>query len=158
MGGQEASEQAETDGLIVLSGGSWAVPLILGIPAFSEKDVIAAYFVELLLLGVPIPIMVACIVWFVRFINSQQKGERVALKWREMDHAQKALAVLIIVWICLNLYLGIGNELALLNIAVLPLSWIYSLAGSVVSWSSAATIVSLVILFQLRFPRRRIVP
>jgi hypothetical protein len=114
-------------------------------------------YLEVLLGGVPLLILVACIVWFVRFNSSQQKGERLTLKWRDMNSVRKALAGLVFVWMGLNLYLVTANELALLNLAVLPLSWIYSLAGAAVVWGSTASIVSLVILFRLRFPRRPIV-
>ena len=105
---------------------------------------------------VPIALLVACIAWFVKFINSQQKGERSILKWREMSPAQRILVGVITVWICLNLYLAIGDELALLNVVVLPLSWIYSLALPADLWGVTTTIVFLAVIFQLRYPRRQI--
>lgn len=113
--------------------------------------------VELFLVGLPLPILVACVVWFVRFITSQQKRERLTLKWRDMDPVRRTLAGIIFVWIFLNLYLAIANELALLNVTDLPFNWIYSLARPALDWGSTATIVSLVFFFQLRFPRRPVV-
>jgi len=38
---------------------------------------------EIALDGVPILVLVGCIVWIVRFNISQQKGERLTLKWRD---------------------------------------------------------------------------
>jgi len=80
---------------------------------------------EIALDGVPILILVGCIVWIVRFNISQQKGERLTLKWKDMDPFRKAVAALIFVWICLNLYLTVGNELAFLNVVVLPLGSVH---------------------------------
>ena len=87
---------------------------------------------EIALDGVPILVLVGCIVWIVRFNISQQKGERLTLKWKDMDPLRKAVAALIFVWICLNLYLTVGNELAFLNVVVLPLGSVYYMesAGS----------------------------
>ena len=109
------------------------------------------------LVAVPLPILVACIVWFVRLNNSQQKGERLTLRWREMDPVRKTIASLIVVWTCLNLYLAIGDLLALLKVAVLPFSWIYSIASPTPFWSLTATFVGLAVVFQLRFPKRPVV-
>lgn len=111
----------------------------------------------LFLVGAPLPILVTCIGWFVRFTTSSQKGERLTLKWREMYPIRRTLTGIIFVWIFLNLYLSIANELALLNLTGLPFSWIYSLARPAIDWGSTATIVSLAIFFQLRFPRRPVV-
>lgn len=105
---------------------------------------------------VPIVADVVCTGWFISFIDSQQKKERSILRWREMSPAQKALIGLVSVWICLNFYLAAGRELALLKIALLPLSWIYSQALPVDLWGTTATIIVLVSLFQLRCPRRPI--
>lgn len=107
--------------------------------------------------GVPVLVLVACIVWIVRFNLSQQKGERLALKWRDMDPVRKTVAGLIFAWICLNLYLSVGNELANLNVLVLPLSSIYSLYGPILVWASASSIVGLALLLSIRFPRRPVV-
>lgn len=105
---------------------------------------------------VPLAVDVVCIVWFVSLINSQQKGERSILKWREMSSPRKALLGGISVWIFLSVYLALGDELALLNVAVLPLSWIYSLSLPADLWGTTATIVVLAVLFQLRYPRHLI--
>jgi len=107
--------------------------------------------------GVPILVLVACIVWIVRFNISQQKGERSTLKWRDMDPLRKAVAALILVWICLNLYLTVGNELAFLNVVVLPLGSTYSIYGPILGWASASTIVGLAVLLSVRFPRHSVV-
>src|SRR5437899_12126705 len=98
---------------------------------------------EIALDGVPILILVGCIVWIVRFNISQQKGERLTLKWRDMDPVRKTVASLISVWICLNLYLSVGNELANLNVLVLPLGSIYSIYGPILVWASASSILGL---------------
>lgn len=74
-----------------------------------------------------------------------------------MDLVRKIASVLIVVWAFFNVYLSIGNELALLNIALFPLSWIYSIAGPIPIWSVTAVMVGLAIFFQLRFPRRPVI-
>ena len=112
---------------------------------------------EIALDGVPILVLVGCIVWIVRFNISQQKGERLTLKWRDMDSLRKAVAALIFVWICLNLYLTVGNELAFLNVVVLPLGSVYSIYRPILSWASALSIVGLAVILSLRFPRRSVV-
>jgi len=112
---------------------------------------------EIALDGVPILVLVGCIVWIVRFNISQQKGERSTLKWRDMDPLRKAVAALISVWICLDLYLTVGNELAFLNVAVLPLGSVYSIYRPILSWASALSIVGLAVILSLRFPRRSVV-
>jgi len=111
----------------------------------------------LVLHGVPILVLVPCIVWIVRFNISQQKGERLTLKWRDMDPVRKTVASLISVWICLNLYLSVGNELANLNVLVLPLGSIYSIYGPILVWASASSIVGLAVLLSIRFPRRPVI-
>ena len=108
----------------------------------------------LILEGAPLPILVAYIVWLVRFITSQQKGERLTLKWRDMDLVRKTVSGLIIVWAFFSVYLSVGNELALLNVAFFPLSWVYSIARPVPIWSVTGVMVGLAVFFQLRFPRR----
>ena len=107
--------------------------------------------------GVPILLLVGCIVWIVRFNISQQKGERLTLKWRDMDPLRKAVATLISVWICLNLYLTVGNELAFLNVVALPLGSAYSIYRPILSWASASTIVGLAFVLSIRFPRHPVV-
>lgn len=109
---------------------------------------------RLVLDGVAMLVLVACIVWMVRFNISQQKGERLALKWRDMDPIRKTVAGLIFVWICLNLYLSVGNGLASLNVLVLPLSSSFSFYGPILVWASASSIVGLTLLLSIRFPRR----
>ncbi len=111
----------------------------------------------LVLEGAPLPILVGCIVWFVRLNTSQQKRERLTLKWRDMDPIRKTVIGLIFAGICLNLYLAVGDMLAFLNVAGLPFSWIYSLARPASVWGSAATMVGLAIVFQLKFPRHPVV-
>ena len=111
----------------------------------------------LVLHGVPILVLVACIVWIVRFNTSQQKGERLTLKWRDMGPIRKTVVGLIFVWICLNLYLSVGNELASLNVLVLPLGSIYSIYGPILVWASASTIVGLALLLSIRLPRRPVI-
>lgn len=110
--------------------------------------------VGLLLVSLPIPILVACIVWFTRLDNSRKKGERLTLKLREMGPLRKALAGIVLVWICLNLYLSIGNLLALMNIAALPFGWIYSSIDTGMIWGLTVTMVSLAIYLQLKLPKR----
>jgi hypothetical protein len=112
---------------------------------------------EIVLDGVPILVLVGCIVWIVRFNISQQKGERLTLKWRDMDTLRKAVAALIFVWICLNLYLTVGNELAFLNVVALPLGSLYSIYRPILSWASASTIVGLAFVLSIRYPRRSVV-
>ncbi|TMI43497.1 hypothetical protein E6H19_09540 [Candidatus Bathyarchaeota archaeon] len=112
---------------------------------------------EIALDGVPILILVGCIVWIVRFNISQQKGERLTLKWSDMDPIRKAVAALILVWICLNLYLTLGNELAFLNVVALPLGSAYSIYRPILSWASASTIVGLAFILSIRYPRRPVV-
>ena len=111
----------------------------------------------LVLEGAPLPILVGCIVWFVRLNTSQQKRERLTLKWRDMDPVRKTVAGLITFGICFNLYLAAGDMLAFLNVAVLPLSWIYSLARPTPTLSMTTTMVGLAVFFRLRFPRRPVV-
>ena len=111
----------------------------------------------LVLHGAPILVLVACIVWMVRFNISQQKGERLALKWRDMNQIRKTVAGLIFVWICSNLYLSVGSELANLNVLVIPLSSIYSIYAPILIWASASSIVGLALLLSIRFPRRPVV-
>jgi hypothetical protein len=111
----------------------------------------------LVLHSVPILVLVACIVWIVRFNISQQKGERLTLKWRDMDPVRKTLAGLIFVWICLNLYLSVGSELANLNVLVLPLGSLYSIYGPILIWATTSSIVGLALLLSIRFPRRPVV-
>jgi hypothetical protein len=112
---------------------------------------------ELVLYGAPLPILIACIVWIVRLNTSQQRGERLTLKWHDMDSIRKTVAGLIFALMCLNLYLAVGDMLAFLNVAVLPLSWIYSLAGPTSILSVTTTMVGLAVLFRLKFPRRPVV-
>jgi len=112
---------------------------------------------RLVLDGAAILILVACIVWMVRFNISQQKGERLTLKWQDMDPIRKTVAGLIFVWICLNLYLAVGNELASLNVLTLPLGSIYSIYGPILVWASASSVVGLALLLSIRFPRRPVV-
>ena len=112
---------------------------------------------ELVLAGVPILIMAACIAWFVRFNISHQKGERLTLKWRDIDPLRKSVAGLIFVWICFNLYLTVGNEFALLNVAFLPLGSTYSIYRPILIWAATSTIIGLAYLFSIRFPRRSVV-
>jgi hypothetical protein len=112
---------------------------------------------DLVFAAVSFPILGGCIISFVRLSISQQKGERLTLKWLDLNPVRKTMAGLVIVWICFNLYLAIGNELALLNIIVLPFGWIYSLAGSAIVWGATASTVGLAILLQLRFPKRQLV-
>jgi len=115
-------------------------------------------FVGLVFYGLPIVILGACIVWFVKLYDSQQKGERLVRKWRETDPSKKTLAVIVIVWMFLNLYLAIGNELALLNGASFPLSSVYSLYRPLLTWATTSSIVGLVLIFSIRFPKRSVVP
>src|SRR5438093_11890155 len=109
---------------------------------------------EIALDGVPVIVLVGCIVWIVRFNISQQEGERLTLKWKDMDPLRKAVAALIFVWICLNLYLTVGNELAFLNVVGLPLGSVYSIYGAVLSWASGWSIVGLAVLLSVRLPSR----
>ena len=87
---------------------------------------------EIALDGVAILVLVGFIVWMVKFTISQQKGERLTLKWRNMDPIRRTVVVLISFWICFNLYLSVGNEFASLNVFVLPLSSIYSIYRPIV--------------------------
>jgi len=111
----------------------------------------------LVLDGVPLPILVGCIVWFVRLNTSQQKGERLTIKWRDMDPVRKTVAGLITFGICFNLYLAAGDMLAFLNVAVLPFSWIYSIYGPILIWATTSSIVGLALLLSIRFPRRPVI-
>ncbi|TMI21365.1 hypothetical protein E6H31_06145 [Candidatus Bathyarchaeota archaeon] len=126
-------------------------------PPISVVGGAKADLLRLVLDGVLILVLVACIVWMVRFNISQQKGERSTLKWRDMDPIRKTVAGLISVWICLNLYLSVGNELANLNVVVLPLGSIYSFYGPILVWASASSIVGLALLLSIRFPRRPVI-
>ena len=108
-------------------------------------------------IGVALPILVGCIFWFVRLNTSQQKGERLTIKWRDMDPVKKTVTSLIVAWICFNLYLAVGDMPAFLNVAVLPFSWIYSLARPTPTLAVTTTIVGLAVFFRLRFPRRPVV-
>jgi len=112
---------------------------------------------RLVLDGVAILVLVACIVWFVRLNSSQQKGERSTLKWRDMDPVKKTLAGLVVVWICLNLYLSVGDELAFLNVLVLPLGSLYSIYRPIPIWATTSSIVAVALLFSIRFPRRPVI-
>jgi hypothetical protein len=112
---------------------------------------------EIALHGVPILVLVGCIVWIVRFNISQQKGERLTLKWKDMGPLRRTVTVLTLIWICLNLYLTVGNELAFLNVVALPLGSAYSIYGPILIWASASTIVGLVFVLSIRFPRRSVV-
>jgi len=114
-------------------------------------------FLGIALEGVPLPIMVACIVWLVKFNTSQQKGERLTLKWRDMDPIRRAVVGLIVFWMCFNLYLLVGNEFASLNVFVLPLSGIYDIYRFILGWATASTIVGLAFLLSIRFPKRPVV-
>jgi hypothetical protein len=133
-----------------------AVRLILGhlipYPRGGRMDLLG-----LVLYGAPVPILIACIVWIVRLNTSQQKGERLTLHWRDLDPVRKTLAGLIFAWLCLNLYLTVGDLLAFLNVAVLPLGPTYSIYGPIMIWASASTIVGLSFLLSIRYPRRPIV-
>jgi hypothetical protein len=124
---------------------------------FSRLGAESVDLLDLVLVGVPLPILVGCIVWFVRFNNSQQKGERLTIKWRDMDPVKKTVTSLIVAWIFLNLYLAVVDMLAFLNVAVLPFSWIYSLARPTPTLAVATTTVGLAVVFRLRFPRRPVV-
>jgi hypothetical protein len=117
-------------------------------------------FVGIVFYGLPMVIIVACVVWFVKLYDSQQKGERFVLKWREIDPSKKALAVLVVVWTFLNLYLEIGDWLALLNGTSLPLGSVYSVYRPtwVYTWATTSSIVGLVLIFSMRFPKRSTVP
>ncbi|SRR5712692_9889303 len=111
----------------------------------------------LVLVAGPLPILVGRVVWFMLVSVSQQKGKRLNVKWRDMSPVRKTVVGLIVVLIFFNLYLAVGNELAFLDVAVLPLSWIYSLASPIVVWGGTATVVGLAIFFHLKFPRRPVV-
>jgi hypothetical protein len=100
----------------------------------------------LVLYGAPLPIMVASIAWLVKLNTSQQKGERLAFKWRDMDPIRRIAVGLIVFWTCFNLYLLVGNEFASLNVFVLPLSWIYAIYRPILGWATASTIVGLAFL------------
>jgi len=76
---------------------------------------------EIALDGVAILVLVGWIVWMVKFTISQQRGERLTLRWRNMDPIRRTVVGLIFFWICFNLYLSVGNEFASLNVFVLPL-------------------------------------
>ena len=112
---------------------------------------------EIALDGVAILILVGCIVWIVRFNISQQKGERLTLKWKDMGPLRKTVAGLIFAWICLNLYLTVGDLLAFLNVVALPLGSSYSIYRPILIWASASTIVGLAFVLSIRFPRRSVV-
>ncbi len=112
---------------------------------------------EIALDGGAILILVGCILWIVRFNISQQKGERLTLKWKDMGPLRKTVTALILVWICLNLYLTVGNELAFLNVVALPLGSAYSIYRPILSWASASTIVGLAFVLSIRFPRHPVV-
>jgi hypothetical protein len=112
---------------------------------------------EIALDGVAILILVGCIVWIVRFNISQQKGERLTLKWKDMGPLRKTVAGLIFAWICLNLYLTVGNLLVSLNVVALPLGFAYSIYRPILIWASASTIVGLAFVLSIRFPRRSVV-
>src|SRR5207245_11773172 len=94
---------------------------------------------EIALDGVPILVLVGCIVWIVRFNISQQKGETLTLKWNDMYPIIKAVAALLLVWICLNLYLALGNELAFLNALSLPLVSAYSVSTLLLRSASSSS-------------------
>jgi|SRR6267143_3334106 len=111
---------------------------------------------DVVLVGATLPILIGCIVWFVRLNSSQQKGERSTLRWRDLDLVRKTVVVLIFAWITLNLYLTIGNELAALNVAVLPLSSAYSIYRPTLPLATASSIVGVVVLFSIRFPKRSV--
>ena len=112
---------------------------------------------EIALDGVAILVLVGCIVWMVKFTISQQKGERLTLKWRNMDPIRRTVVGLISFWICFNLYLSVGNEFASLNVFVLPLSSIYSIYRPILILASASTVVGLAFLLSIRFPPRPVV-
>ena len=73
-----------------------------------------------------------------------------------MDPIRKTVAGLVFVWICLNLYMTLGNELASLNVLFLPLGSIYSIYGPILVWASASSIVGLALILSIRFPRRSV--
>src|SRR5437879_10607735 len=94
---------------------------------------------EIALDGLPILVLVGCIGWIVRFNISQQKGERLTLKWKDMGPLRKTVAGLIFAWICLNLYLTVGDLLAFLNVVALPLGYSYSIYKPILILASAST-------------------
>jgi hypothetical protein len=73
-----------------------------------------------------------------------------------MDPIRKTAAALIVVWICLNLYLAVGDELAFLNVEALPLSTAYSIYRPVPIWASASTVIGLAFILSVRFPRQQV--
>jgi hypothetical protein len=113
---------------------------------------------EIALDGVAILVLVGCIAWMVKFTISQQRGERLTLKWRNIGLIRRTVVGLISFWICFNLYLSVGNEFASLNVFVLPLSSIYSIYRPILSWASASTMLALAFLLSIRFPRHPVVP
>ena len=104
-----------------------------------------------------LPVAGLCVVWFFRFVSSQQKGERLTLKWSDMDTVHRTVIGVIFLWIFLNFYLDLGNFVSFLNVALLPFGWIYSLAEPATMISLISTLVGLAVIFQLRFPRRPVV-
>ena len=109
------------------------------------------------LYGLPILVLIICIAWFMTFIVSSQKGERLPLKWTEIHRARKALLGLIIAGIFLNFYLCLGNWLALFGQASLPFSWIYSIYAPALTWATTLSVFGLLVILSIRFPKR-IVP
>src|SRR5207245_10565067 len=98
---------------------------------------------EIALDGLPILVLVGCIGWIVRFNISQQKGERLTLKWKDMGPLRKTVAGLILAWIRLNLYLTVADLLAFLNVVALPLGSAYSIHRPILLSPSASPIVAI---------------
>ena len=95
--------------------------------------------------------LVVCIIWLAKFAGETR--ERPPVKWTDMSYSKRTALGLIFAGMCLNLYLIIGNGLALTNITVLPLSDTFSIYGSALSWAVTLTIIGLVVIYSLRFPR-----
>lgn len=72
--------------------------------------------------ALPLPIIIGCVYKGLRLYDSRKRGERVALKWKEVGGIKRATGVLLIAYWSFLVYLAAAAVLNLTAIAVLPLS------------------------------------
>jgi hypothetical protein len=108
--------------------------------------------VDLLLDGLSILFFIAFLVWDVKLLASIKRGERNRLKRRDLNTFQNLLALLLIVYMTLVLYLGSTFLVNLIAGIVLPFNGIGS---PIIFCLEAVGFLGLAYLLSITNPRKK---
>ncbi len=104
---------------------------------------------EVVLIVLPLPILLGCVVWFVKMLNTERS--RTAVKWRGLSKGKRTLGLLLLAYMSFATYVLLANMLSLIGVASLPLGL---LPSPILFWVDQAGVVGLAFLINFRSPRK----